>query len=68
MVYQIISETTNITEKNEIFKNLKLNLDINNNPIHAIINKMISDNINDSPSINELIKLWSNKKIKNSNK
>lgn len=64
ILYEMMSNFITISEKIDKFKNIKLHLDIQNNPIHNIINKMISDNINERPNINEVIKLWSKKKIR----
>jgi len=64
ILFEIISNINTITEKIDKFKNIHNYLDTQNNPIHNIINNMISKNINDRPNINELIKLWSKKNIK----
>jgi len=65
IIFEIISDITTVSEKIDKFRNIQNYLDTKNNPIHNIISKMISNNIKDRPNINELIKLWSSKKIKN---
>ena len=65
ILFEIISNISSVSEKIDKFRNIQDYLDIQNNPIHNIINKMISSNINDRPDINELLNLWSAKKIKN---
>lgn len=65
ILFEMITDFISVSEKTDKFTNIRNNLNIYDNPIHNIINKMISINPNDRPNINELIRLWSSKQIKN---
>jgi serine/threonine protein kinase len=65
IIFEIITHMTSFSDKITKFQNIHKYLDIHNNPVHNIIAKMISNDINDRPDINQVIKLWSAKNIKN---